>query len=552
MTKKKIQPKITFPGFSPVIALAIVIAFALFAGGAFFFYNTFTELDDNNTAGLTIKSNKNTNTATNNTYINADLGISFEYPNQAVVRKYTNGTAVRIIANTDPDKNGPRYTDAVGPGPIGVVLYDTYQGDLSAFASSQAGGNLEPTTTTVAGETAYRITGMLGVGKHRVKGATSATIDYYYFNHNGKTWGLEYDSANVTAVPSHDDFTQLVASFQFTDETADWKTYTNADLRISFSYPPAWGEVTAKAIDSSMSVQETGSKIFSGKAIQINFTQAASISFIGSSSDFNQFKQLKYNGGENLALGCENEGVLNDTATNICRRTTIDGQQTYDAFVAWGDECSFWNLREVRLNLTAGDYVGLLLSASLPSSQECLGSEDQNESARRNDLRNLYDRTNLTAETENNLNYIDQLLSTFQFTDETADWLTYTNTEHHFSLRYPADMTYANITGADGVSFSATDHSKAFKINFIAGPLDPNNIIGIYGKQATTTVTVGTQSGYQYREGDAGCGGDMIQTALSTDKIMKLYFGECDNTTNAFYSDASLRTQLLSTFQFTE
>lgn len=132
-----------------------------------------------------------------------------------------------------------------------------------------------------------------------------------------------------------------------------------------------------------------------------------------------------------------------------------------------------------------------------------------------------------------------------------AGWKTYTSTRYQVTFDYPPDMTVSeNDQFLSGVK---ADNTKHFDLSILDRALDPKNVQGIYGKQDTTTVRVGSQDGYQYIEGDAGCGGITIQRKRTSTTTLKIYFGQCSGKPkNEFETDASLRERFLSTFQFTD
>lgn len=85
------------------------------------------------------------------------------------------------------------------------------------------------------------------------------------------------------------------------------------------------------------------------------------------------------------------------------------------------------------------------------------------------------------------------------------------------------------------------------------GALDPLHIQGIYSTVTLPDIlAIGDQLGYGYREGDGGCGGTTIQTALSSASRLQIDIGKCDGETNELLNDIELRDQILSTFQFIE
>lgn len=145
----------------------------------------------------------------------------------------------------------------------------------------------------------------------------------------------------------------------------------------------------------------------------------------------------------------------------------------------------------------------------------------------------------------------ETILGSIQFTDATANWKTYSNTDDGYSFKYPSDMTVTK--GSDSISVANALVTQKASIKKINRAWDINNIQGIYGKKSDTqTVMVGNQAGRSFVEGDAGCGGTFVQTSLYETKILQIYFGKCDDGTNVWESDIEQRNLFISTFQFTE
>ncbi len=152
--------------------------------------------------------------------------------------------------------------------------------------------------------------------------------------------------------------------------------------------------------------------------------------------------------------------------------------------------------------------------------------------------------------------YFD-IIDNVQFIDsnvDTSSWLIYTNEEYGYSFEYPQNYQVKELVNVDVEGYvNLSNNDASMSLYVMDGPLDPMHIQGIYGERTAdeiTTVSVSLQTGYQYREGDAGCGGDNVQTSLTNGMILKIQFTECMDTTNILYSNIALRNQILSTFVF--
>lgn len=276
------------------------------------------------------------------------------------------------------------------------------------------------------------------------------------------------------------------------DETADWNIHTSQELGVQFKYPDGYD------------VQEQAGSIFLSKGTFESFATGANNAFFGVIANRKYFDE-------------DSARLKNTTESEI----TIDGG-IYKKVV--GDDYGRYE------GASAGKVVDILLQGSMIHIEQRPGNIPQDFDV---------------------LVVSDKILSTIQFLDVNAHWKTFVDDVYGYSFRYPPEYT---LTESDNVEIRVVikkeDASMYGTIKDRA--LDPDNIQGIYGKMITTTVNVGPQKGYQYRDGDAGCGGDHVQTALTGNKILELYFGICDLETNVLMTDLDQRNQILSTFQFTE
>lgn len=316
-----------------------------------------------------------------------------------------------------------------------------------------------------------------------------------------------------------------------------WKSYTNSDLGISFAYPAEFGDVTI-SITTPESVQ-----FQTGKKITGSFSNFAGLTFGGITTDY------EYGAGGQIT---DTRGFLEqngayyfkfvsdkpDTGTPLEPLAVLMTQDERKALVL--ESNSFVNDRGVEgptFGASLGDFN---LSALVNiADDEFTGLMFVNT-----------DTKNFSREK------FEQFVRTIEAStvDELAEWKTYTNSQYGFSFRYPSDLVYRDLdnqeTGLPYVRFTSDDGNRAFDVSVWSEELDPNNVQGVYGKAVTTTVQVGDKNGYQYKEGDAGCGGDFIKIALSSNTILRLYFGSCEDETNQFETTLALRSRLLSTFQF--
>lgn len=193
-------------------------------------------------------------TANWKTLIN-DYGFSLKYPSSlrvlGVGMQVDEISAPEVIISKDPDDSKNSYPTFH----VSIVKKEfTSNKDLSLesiakanYEANQANKNvfvqvINPISqTTLDGQEAYTYT-LLSKG----------------FSGKGMGWGSliaeklkviesEYDNKHIIIVYSANDstFDQILATFKFTDQnqtldTANWKTYTNTKLEIIFKYPHEW------------------------------------------------------------------------------------------------------------------------------------------------------------------------------------------------------------------------------------------------------------------------------------------------------------------------
>lgn len=130
---------------------------------------------------------------------------------------------------------------------------------------------------------------------------------------------------------------------------------------------------------------------------------------------------------------------------------------------------------------------------------------------------------------------------------DTSDWQTYRNEEVGFKIMYPEIWEFSE--GVPPVSESALIGSIGpIGIIVVDKELESDNIQGIYGRvddERIEIVKVDGENGYMFRDGDAGCGGNIVQIP-NNKKIIQLGFIDCDTDTQA----EDFRSAMLSTFKF--
>ncbi len=177
------------------------------------------------------------------TYTNDQYGFSFQYPGDLVdVDSFKFGDShVKLALLTGKDfKNigNPAFMEIVPM--IRLELFDSSKSLLTKDGKSSNSASLldylktEQSQKDVNGIIlSYSEKKVNSQVWYKAEQPNIGGIDYYYTDFNGKIIDLAVDqSLNVD---------QILSTFQFTNSsavsTADWKTYTNTDLGISFKYP---------------------------------------------------------------------------------------------------------------------------------------------------------------------------------------------------------------------------------------------------------------------------------------------------------------------------
>lgn len=132
---------------------------------------------------------------------------------------------------------------------------------------------------------------------------------------------------------------------------------------------------------------------------------------------------------------------------------------------------------------------------------------------------------------------------------ETADWKTYRNEKYGFEMKYPKDWSVFSNNDDESVGIG-DKNGQSMNLSIQKKELDENNIQGLYGKiDNPEIVKVGSQKGYSYTDGDAGCYARIIQTQLNKN-ILEISFGACDGDKNPLPDNPALINKILGTFIF--
>lgn len=199
--------------------------------------------------------------------------------------------------------------------------------------------------------------------------------------------------------------------------TSDWKTYRNEEIGIEFKY---LGEMGDPSIEIR---QPDGRMVESGKSISIYFMDVG-VRFVASTKDYQAFLANEFTGSDKAVSHCPNPLSYGEKG-NVCKIVKVDNVDAVleNEFGAY--ECTPRLLQKVYFNNPGkSEYAGLEFFAyPLDLNQEisnlytCEGDE-KDVAAYQEALRqskNLVDRINLSRRDDNTLEYLGQMMASFEF-----------------------------------------------------------------------------------------------------------------------------------------
>ncbi|MFC1662837.1 hypothetical protein ACFL04_01560 [Patescibacteria group bacterium] len=336
---------------------------------------------------------------------------------------------------------------------------------------------------------------------------------------------------------------------------SSWELYTNSDLNTTFQHPSSaevkeaysgvvenpdadpsdqWESVflTIGDYNLAMSQQDnhygrlenTWHNTQYTKPLDLNLSVDELYNILN--SDFDDiFKVEKLSTNTHTAVEFYELGQFNGQSALIYR--AIIPHRAYGNVVATyilGDEFGTWETdnESQRLDLVtkASDAVGQIINENY----------DEDVLAKLDDFKTLI-KTIRDITLDNHVS---------------KDWPTHTNETFGFSFKYPAEFTQAENATAKTVSF--TNDTGSININIFDRPVKASSVIGVYGPVSEPTVVkVGNQPGWQYIEGDAGCGWVSTHTPRGM-FTLQIAFSSCEEQTLRANSD--LQAEILTTFEF--
>lgn len=236
---------------------------------------------------------------------------------------------------------------------------------------------------------------------------------------------------------------QVLFSFQFLDNnTADWQTYTNEELGVSFKYPLEWPKPKVGPEQYSCCgypYPEIPANIISlGPLIDGDMEGGES---------YYEYQLLFHDAKEYETVL---DDLSEDSLINVVRNDLNNEFIVYDE----GGICGF------RKAIIIGDENSVILQSHCGSSNP------------------------------EKINMVDDLLDSFKFLPGTSDWQTYTNEEFNFAFQYPSEWNFLNEgyrNGKDGYSVivgASENYSQDNSLSIIVnpdgfGPVFPNKTFSL-------------------------------------------------------------------------
>ena len=264
-----------------------------------------------------------------------------------------------------------------------------------------------------------------------------------------------------------------VSGISATNQTSNWKTYTNAKYGFEFQYPENW---VSSISDSGISLT-TPENAEQNKNNQSILPPVFDFSIGYTSNDWFIKNAKSLTGKEFTNL----KNFLKDTYGNVAE-INIDGKKAYSTIVSTSKY-------DYLVYIDTGKNTYIILSIPCISSEMLSPTLDPKN-------------PKITTEAKN-------IMSTFKFitsTDQTANWKTYTNAQYGFELKYPAGskISDSDTTGGRTISIQLPVSGKN---NLFGKDLRISIVDQQYGKNEGSNVTFvpadcGSDTFYNYKTSD--------------------------------------------------
>lgn len=325
------------------------------------------------------------------TYTNTQYGFEFKYPSTWTVQEAQTADAKKAGIIMTASHATPAVRDYYNDL---VISYWPDINDEYARGGSWAG------MRTYSGLADYL--SVKNSTKNSLGGITVAGVPGYAVSVGGMGMNyavmIEKNGIYQIDFPSAWDASKLseeqktvLSTFKFTDPTAGWKTYTNTQYGFEVKYPADWKEIV-------------------GTASQATLSKVSLVKPAGPSEEFPDTLDISV-----LSLTVE--------------RLFSEAHPSYR-------------------NIESVQFAGISAQKFNNAPLESMGRADHTLIAvPRNGSLILLD-----YQTDADVN---QILSTFKFSDPTAGWKTYTNTQYGYSFKYPSDWVIVP-NGVNDISMNTT------------------------------------------------------------------------------------------------
>lgn len=209
-------------------------------------------------------------------------------------------------------------------------------------------------------------------------------------------------------------------------DTSDWKTYRNEDIGIEFKYPNVLGTPEIWETDN---INKKPEDVFAGKKVDIRFKDANNnynwLLFVAYTKDYKSFKDfLVFRGNENISSECFEPLIYNNTG-KACKIIEVANEKAIWRNYFDEDECSpLFGSQVYFNNKSQSVYKGLAFMFHLKDAEKKitdLYSCIDDKATERAYLeavvqsKNIMEKKNLSENDFQQINLIEQILSTFKF-----------------------------------------------------------------------------------------------------------------------------------------
>lgn len=233
--------------------LIIIFAVAvLFSGGVLAYFKVQDSVEKTDTTNSTPTTDA---TADWKTYTNSTYGYSIKYPSNYSAKEWAD--TIKTGAAAEPNKDllsviGFGSNSKLGDYEESITVTNDTLERRRTLACYELNTDRNEIQTTVAGIQAYKITckdvaapNDMAPDAQRKGGEKNIN---FVFQKGDYVYVISYIQSDL-AKDTSNIFDDMVSAFQFTDVTADWKTYTNSTYGFSFKYPTDWTLETLQYAD---------------------------------------------------------------------------------------------------------------------------------------------------------------------------------------------------------------------------------------------------------------------------------------------------------------